>query len=103
MPQNDGCFRPVKVIAPKERSITLRFRAPASHDSASASGSSTTRSLRFPTRSQSRQQRANSAGVHFCSYAGFVEETGQYWIYIEVNEGSYGGRYGKDAMDSVDN
>jgi N-methylhydantoinase B/oxoprolinase/acetone carboxylase alpha subunit len=28
---------------------------------------------------------------------------GQYWLYLEVNEGSYGGRYGKDAMDSVDN
>jgi N-methylhydantoinase B/oxoprolinase/acetone carboxylase alpha subunit len=45
----------------------------------------------------------NSAGVHFCSYSGFLEESGQYWIYLEVNEGSYGGRYGKDAMDSVDN
>ena len=28
---------------------------------------------------------------------------GEYWLYLEVNEGSYGGRYGKDAMDSVDN
>jgi N-methylhydantoinase B len=45
----------------------------------------------------------NSAGVHFCSYSGFLEETGEYWIYLEVNEGSYGGRFGKDAMDSVDN
>ena len=45
----------------------------------------------------------NSAGIHFCSYSGFVPETGEYWLYLEVNEGSYGGRYGKDAMDSVDN
>ncbi|MFQ5425867.1 MAG: hydantoinase B/oxoprolinase family protein, partial [Gaiellales bacterium] len=45
----------------------------------------------------------NSAGIHFCSYSGFVQDTGQYWIYLEVNEGSYGGRYDKDAMDSVDN
>ena len=28
---------------------------------------------------------------------------GEYWLYLEVNEGSYGGRFGKDAMDSVDN
>src|SRR5258707_2539894 len=28
---------------------------------------------------------------------------GEYWLYLEVNEGSYGGRHGKDAMDSVDN
>jgi N-methylhydantoinase B/oxoprolinase/acetone carboxylase alpha subunit len=45
----------------------------------------------------------NSAGIHFCSYSGFVPESGEYWLYLEVNEGAYGGRYGKDAMDSVDN
>ena len=45
----------------------------------------------------------NSAGLHFCAYAGFIAESGEYWIYLEVNEGSYGGRHGKDAMDSVDN
>jgi N-methylhydantoinase B/oxoprolinase/acetone carboxylase alpha subunit len=28
---------------------------------------------------------------------------GEYWLYLEVNEGAYGGRHGKDAMDSVDN
>ena len=45
----------------------------------------------------------NSAGIHFCSYSGFQPESGEYWLYLEVNEGAYGGRYGKDAMDSVDN
>ena len=45
----------------------------------------------------------NSAGIHFCAYSGFSEEMGEYWLYLEVNEGSYGGRFGKDAMDSVDN
>ena len=45
----------------------------------------------------------NSAGIHFCAYSGFSEEMGEYWLYLEVNEGAYGGRYGKDAMDSVDN
>ena len=45
----------------------------------------------------------NSAGIHFCAYAGFDESLGEYWLYLEVNEGSYGGRFGKDAMDSVDN
>jgi N-methylhydantoinase B/oxoprolinase/acetone carboxylase alpha subunit len=45
----------------------------------------------------------NSAGIHFCAYAGFDEGLGEYWLYLEVNEGSYGGRSGRDAMDSVDN
>ena len=34
----------------------------------------------------------NSAGIHFCAYAGFDEAAGEYWLYLEVNEGSYGGR-----------
>ena len=34
---------------------------------------------------------------------GLSPRAGQYWLYLEVNEGAYGGRYGKDAMDSVDN
>ena len=44
----------------------------------------------------------NSAAIHFCSYAGFIPEKGEYWLYLEVNEGSYGGRKGRDGMDSVD-
>ena len=36
-------------------------------------------------------------------YSGFLPSSGEYWLYLEVNEGSYGGRFGKDAMDSVDN
>src|SRR5207244_2573479 len=50
-----------------------------------------------------RTTAGNSAGIHFCAYAGFDESAGEYWLYLEVNEGSYGGRHGKDAMDSVDN
>ena len=45
----------------------------------------------------------NSAALHFCSYAGFIPEKGEYWLYLEVDEGSWGGRKGRDGMDSVDN
>src|SRR5699024_7215081 len=37
------------------------------------------------------------------SYAGWDEEAGEYWVYLEVNEGSYGGRPARDGLDSVDN
>jgi N-methylhydantoinase B len=43
-----------------------------------------------------------SAHIHFVSYSGYIPEEQQYWVYLEVNEGSYGGRYGKDGMDAVD-
>ena len=44
----------------------------------------------------------NSAHLHFISYSGFIEEEGEYWVYLEVDEGSYGGRPGRDGLDSVD-
>jgi len=44
----------------------------------------------------------SSAHCHFCAYTGFDKEAGEYWVYLEVNEGAYGGRYGKDGLDSVD-
>ena len=27
---------------------------------------------------------------------------GQHWVYMDIQEGSYGGRYGKDGLDAVD-
>ena len=39
---------------------------------------------------------------HAISYSGFQPEKSQYWVYMEINESSYGGRYGMDGLDSVD-
>jgi N-methylhydantoinase B len=39
--------------------------------------------------------------LQFASYAG-LDEKNNYWVYIEVDEGSYGGRPAKDGMDAVD-
>lgn len=43
----------------------------------------------------------SSANIQFASYAG-LDENSDYWVYIEVNEGSYGGRPGRDGMDAMD-
>src|SRR5699024_9565328 len=45
----------------------------------------------------------NSAHIHFMSYSGWDERQGEYWVYLEVNEGSYGARATSDGPDSVDN
>ena len=44
----------------------------------------------------------NSASLSFCSYAG-IRPTGDYWVFLEVNEGWYGGRPRADGPDSIDN
>ena len=36
------------------------------------------------------------------AYSGFDTEEGEYWVYLEANEGSYGGRIDRDGLDSVD-
>jgi 5-oxoprolinase (ATP-hydrolysing) len=50
-----------------------------------------------------RVTTGNSAHIHFVSYSGYVSGQGEYWVYLEVDEGSYGGRPRGDGMDSVDN
>jgi 5-oxoprolinase (ATP-hydrolysing) len=102
VPQNEGMLRPVKVVAPKgsifnpnypracfarfcqvQRAVDLALRAlaPVVPDKVTA---------------------GNSAHLHFISYSGFNEEEQEYWVYLEVDEGSYGGRPGHDGLDSVD-
>jgi 5-oxoprolinase (ATP-hydrolysing) len=44
----------------------------------------------------------NSAHLHFLAYSGYNEAEGEYWVYLEVDEGSYGGRHRRDGLDSVD-
>ena len=44
-----------------------------------------------------------SAGVgnlKVVAYSGF--RGGQHWVYMDIQEGSYGGRHGKDGLDAVD-
>jgi 5-oxoprolinase (ATP-hydrolysing) len=103
VPQNEGMLRPVEVVAPEgsifnpnypravfarfcqmQRAVDLALKAlaPVVPDKITA---------------------GNSAHVHFLSYSGFSEEDQEYWVYLEVNEGSYGGRPGRDGLDTVDN
>jgi 5-oxoprolinase (ATP-hydrolysing) len=102
VPQNEGMLAPVHVVAPKgsifnpnypracfarfcqvQRAVDLALRAlaPVVPEQITA---------------------GNSAHLHFISYSGFLEEEQEYWVYLEVDEGSYGGRPGRDGLDSVD-
>jgi 5-oxoprolinase (ATP-hydrolysing) len=102
VPQNEGMLAPVKVVAPEgsifnprypracfarfcqvQRAVDLALRAlaPVIPDKVTA---------------------GNSAHLAFLAYSGFDEEAGEYWVYLEVDEGSYGGRPGRDGLDSVD-
>jgi len=103
VPQNDGVFRPVKVIAPKGTIFNPNFPRACFSRFCQTQRVVDNVNLALADALPEKVTGGNSAGIHFCAYAGFDESIGEYWLYLEVNEGSYGGRSGKDAMDSVDN
>ena len=88
--------------AARARSSTRTSRARASPASARCSAPSTSRCARSRRSSRTRSPPATPRTSHFLAYSGFNEEEGEYWVYLEVDEGSYGGRPGRDGLDSVD-
>ena len=103
VPQNEGIFRPVQVIAPKGSIFNPNFpRACFSRFAQIQRVLDCVIQALAPIIPE-RATGGNSASLVFIAYSGFVPERQQYWMYIEVDEGSYGGRFGKDGMDSVDN
>ena len=102
VPQNEGMMKPVKVIAPKGSIFNPKFPR-----SCFARFCQVQRAVDLVLRALSpvipeKITAGNSAHLHFISYSGFDEQAGEYWVYLEVDEGSYGGRPGGDGMDSVD-
>ncbi len=103
VPQNDGIFRCVDVVAPKGTIFNPNYPRACFSRFCQIQRVIDNTILALSEVMPEQVTAGNSAAIHFAAYSGYVEATGEYWIYLEVNEGSYGGRFGKDAMDSVDN
>ncbi len=102
VPQNEGMLRPVRVIAPKGSIFNPRYPR-----ACFARFCQVQRAVDLVLRALApvvpeQVTAGNSAHLHFISYSGFNEESQEYWVYLEVDEGSYGGRPGRDGLDSVD-
>lgn len=101
IPANSGGFRPITVIAPEGTIFNPKFPAATQ--------------IRFNPINRvadlilqalapvvpDRATAGNSAQLNGMYMSGTYPD-GSYWITIEVDEGSYGGRPGKDGMDAVD-
>jgi len=103
VPQNEGMFRPVKVIAPEGSIFNPRFPR-----ACSARMAQVQRVIDCIIRAMApvipeKVTAGNSATVMSVSYSGFDSARNQYWVCVEVNEGSYGARATKDGLDAVDN
>lgn len=103
VPQNDGMFRPVAVEAPKGSIFNPNFPR-----ACFARMAQIQRAIDCVIRALApvlpeRVTAGNAATVMSVSYSGFQPDKNQYWVCVEVNEGSYGGRATKDGLDAVDN
>ena len=102
IPQNEGMFRPIKVLAPAGCLYNPSFPRSCFSRFPQLQRLSDNINLALAPVLGERAMAGSSAHCHFCAYTGFDHEAGEYWVYLEVNEGAYGGRYGKDGLDSVD-
>jgi N-methylhydantoinase B len=99
IPQNDGLYRPVKIVAPRGCLANPVFPAPTIARFAPGNVVADTL-MKALAPALPEQVSAGVANLKAVTFSGFVGE--QQWVHIEIFEGSYGGRLGKDGMDSVD-
>ena len=101
VPSNQGSFRPISVIAPKGSIYNPNFPA-----AAEARFSQINRVIDLTYKALAPVLpndiiAGSSATLSFAAYSG-LKPDGEYWVFLEVNEGSYGGRPASDGPDSID-
>jgi N-methylhydantoinase B len=99
IPQNDGLFRPIRIVAPKGCIANPIFPAPTIARFAPGNVVADTL-MKALAPAVPEKVCAGVANLKAITFTGFKGE--QQWVHIEIFEGSYGGRHSKDGMDSVD-
>jgi N-methylhydantoinase B len=99
VPQNSGLVRPIHIEAPLGSICNPRFPAPtiARFCPGNILASTLMRAL---SQAVPLQVSAGVGNLKVIAYSGLAGE--RYWVYMDITEGSYGGRFGKDGMDCVD-
>ena len=101
VPQNEGSFRPISVVAPPGSIFNPDFpnAAEARFGQIQRIVDCIIKAL-APVLPQNITA-GNSAALSFAAYSG-LRDSGDIWVFLEVNEGSYGGRPTSDGPDSID-
>lgn len=101
IPGNSGGFRPITVVAPEGTIFNPRFPAATQIRFNPINRVADLILQALAPVMPERVTAGNSAQLNGMYMSGTYPD-GSYWITIEVDEGSYGGRPGKDGMDAVD-
>ena len=99
IPVNDGLVRPIKLVAPKGSLANPIFPAPTIARFAPGNQLADT-VMKALAQVAPRQVSAGIGNLKVIAFSGMQND--QQWVHMEIFEGSYGGRYGKDGMDAVD-
>jgi N-methylhydantoinase B len=99
VPTNSGLFRAITIVAPEGCIANPTFPAPtiARFCGGNIIADTVMRAL-APVLPE--DVSAGVGNLKVVAYSGF--SGGQHWVYMDIQEGSYGGRYGKDGLDAVD-
>lgn len=99
VPQNRGLVQPIKVTAPEGSLVNPKFPAPTLARCLPAVLLTDTVIHAF---AQVIPERccAGCGALAVFSYSGVRD--GDYWVHMDIHEGSYGARWEKDGMDAMD-
>jgi N-methylhydantoinase B len=100
VPQNNGITRPVSVFAPKGTIANPRFPAPTI---ARFCPGNRIADLTLKALAEVVPERtcAGVGNLKVGTYSGVTDDD-EYWVYMDISSGSYGGRRNKDGLDAVD-
>lgn len=99
VPTNSGLFRPITITAPEGCLANPSYPAPTIARFCPGNVvSETVMHALAPV--VPGNVSAGIGTLRIVSFSGVRDE--QHWVYMDIHEGSYGGRLGKDGLDAVD-
>jgi N-methylhydantoinase B len=99
VPANSGLFRPIRIVAPEGTIANPTFPAPTIARACSGNIVADTL-MRALAPIVPDRVSAGVGNLRVVAFSGLSQ--GRHWVYMDIHEGSYGGRLGKDGLDAVD-
>ena len=100
VPANSGLFRPITITAPEGCLANPRYPAPVIARFCPGNIVADT-IMRALAPLVPGNVSAGVGNLKVVAYSGLLD-AGRHWVYMDIQEGSYGGRPGKDGLDAVD-
>lgn len=99
IPVNEGLTRPINIVAPEGCLANPIFPAPTIARFCPGNQLADT-VMKALAQVAPEQVSAGIGNLKVIAFSGL--DHGKHWVHMEIFEGSYGGRFGRDGMDAVD-